>query len=166
VEEISVHLGPNEIRRCHARARQEIEGGHAPCVCFATRQYFELLAYPNRTHAIEVCRFCACIGSPCLRRCVHGASIGRQGPQHPEAPLRVAHTAFCPAPRAPSSGPAAPRRRRRRRRRRHRRAQAGRRKAGGWGLAPVGQAVTRECVTDACGSFFRCTNAEREGIRC
>jgi hypothetical protein len=32
VEEISVHLGPNEIRRCHARARQEIEGGHAPCV--------------------------------------------------------------------------------------------------------------------------------------
>jgi hypothetical protein len=31
-----------------------------------------------------VSRSCACIGSPCLRHCVHGASIGDRGAAHRE----------------------------------------------------------------------------------
>eukprot|EP01047_Picozoa_sp_COSAG01_P019109 COSAG01_NODE_1053_length_11913_cov_4.198307_6_plen_79_part_00 len=35
-----------------------------------------LAAAEREDMAAAVSRSCACIGSPCLRRCVHGASIG------------------------------------------------------------------------------------------
>ena len=40
-----------------------------------TRRYFDIV----RTFFHEVSHFCACIVSPCLRQCVHGAPIGAAG---------------------------------------------------------------------------------------
>jgi hypothetical protein len=39
--------------------------------------------------AAAVSRSCACIGSPCLRHCGHGASIGGGGGGRPHTELRV-----------------------------------------------------------------------------
>jgi hypothetical protein len=41
----------------------------------------------------ERCRFCACIGSPCLRNCVHGASIGGAR-RRPPAPMEAERTSL------------------------------------------------------------------------
>eukprot|EP01047_Picozoa_sp_COSAG01_P020065 COSAG01_NODE_1134_length_11558_cov_8.381360_9_plen_231_part_00 len=80
--------------------------------------------------AAAVSHFCACIGSPCLRQCVHGASIGTAGVAGAE---HAAHA-------------------RRWRRRRRRGAAAGQRRARGagrlarrrWGAAALGCAATHE----------------------
>eukprot|EP01047_Picozoa_sp_COSAG01_P072293 COSAG01_NODE_11456_length_1929_cov_1.551065_4_plen_167_part_00 len=42
-------------------------------------------------------RSCACIGSPCLRHCVHGASIGVRGGGPPPQPAGVAAAAAAAA---------------------------------------------------------------------
>jgi hypothetical protein len=44
-----------------------------------------------------VSRSCACIGSPCLRHCVHGASIGVRGGGPPPQPAGVAAAAAAAA---------------------------------------------------------------------
>jgi hypothetical protein len=44
--------------------------------------------YDVPTH-YEVSHFCACIGSPCLRQCVHGAPIGLRAPLRPHGAGRA-----------------------------------------------------------------------------
>jgi hypothetical protein len=51
-----------------------------------------------------VSRSCACIGSPCLRHCVHGASIGVRGGGPPPQPAGVAAAAAAAAAAAQIGG--------------------------------------------------------------
>ena len=52
---------------------------------------------------LEVSHLCTCIGSPCLRHCVHGASIGGEDSQSrlPSAHLGLAWSERAGRPRRP-----------------------------------------------------------------
>jgi hypothetical protein len=68
-----------EIYRCHDCSYHEIEDGHARTGCERSPRL--AAAQTPSAAVVAVSHLYACIGSPCLRHCVHGASIGAAGQQ-------------------------------------------------------------------------------------
>jgi hypothetical protein len=99
--------GPAPLPALHASAQEQFALEPRPPLppAFGSRR----LAIPWSLRSWgcwRVPRFCACIGSLCLRQCVHGASIGRVSePAHLHAPTGLStHASKASAGRASTRG--------------------------------------------------------------
>jgi hypothetical protein len=107
-EQLAATLASNTLGLVEVvRALQEENGARRAA---ARAEAAELRAQLAAREAAAVSHFCACIGSPCLRRCVHGASIGGGGvARGGGGPARGGGAAVAPVGRqtGPASGSAA-----------------------------------------------------------